>query len=57
MKRIVILKVQNNNTIIIGFFNEKGEVVETKVLPITMFEQRVILEKGMELKLIPTSSL
>lgn len=62
MKKIIILKVQNvvNNTaeyVIIGICNSRGEFVETKILPGIMFDQRIPLEKGMELKLVPISSL
>lgn len=61
MKKIIILKVQNTvddiaEYVIIGICNEKGEFIETKTLPGIMFNQKIKLEKGMELKLVPVIS-
>lgn len=63
MKRIIILKVQNNSLtglaeqITVGFCNDDGVFTEWKLLPSEMFDQRIILEKGMELKLTPINLL
>lgn len=62
MKRLIILKVEEDTLsgkakqVTVGFFEDET-CMEWKILPGNMFDQRIKLEKGMELKMIPIGAL